>query len=50
MRTINDFPTYGMISGWMTSGRLVCPICMERTKTFSLTHSHKNLSLLVSIA
>jgi len=41
MWTINDFPAYGMLSGWMNFGRLVCPICMERTKAFSLTHSHK---------
>jgi len=41
MWTINDFPTYGTFSGWMTSGRLICPICMERTKTFPLNHSHK---------
>jgi len=25
----------------MTSGRLSSPICMERTKTFYLSHSHK---------
>ncbi|XP_068504318.1 uncharacterized protein [Phaseolus vulgaris] len=41
MWTINDFPAYGMLSGWMTSGRLSCPICMERTKAFYLSHSHK---------
>jgi len=41
MWKINDFPTYGMLSGWMTLGRLACPICMERTKAFSLNHSHK---------
>jgi len=41
MWTINDFPTYGMLSGWMTSGRFACLICMERTKAFSLSHSHK---------
>jgi len=40
MWTINDFLAYGMLSGWMTSGRLACPICMERTKAFSLSHSH----------
>jgi len=41
MWTINDFPTCGMLSGWMTLGRLACPICMERTKALSLNHSHK---------
>jgi len=29
MWTINDFPTYGMLSGWGTHGRLACPHCME---------------------
>jgi len=41
MWTINDFPAYDMLSGCMTSGRLACPICMERTKAFYLSHSHK---------
>ena len=41
MRTINDFPAYGMFWGWMTSGRFACPICMERTKAFYLSHRHK---------
>ena len=25
MCTINDFPTYGMLFGWGTNGRLTCP-------------------------
>ena len=25
MWTINDFPTYGMLFGWGTNGRLTCP-------------------------
>ncbi|RDX99034.1 hypothetical protein CR513_17969, partial [Mucuna pruriens] len=41
MWTINDFPAYGMLSGWTTVGRLGCPICMERTKVFTLKHNHK---------
>jgi len=41
MWTINDFPAYDMLSGWMTSVRLAFPICMERTKAFYLSHSHK---------
>jgi len=32
MWTINDFPTYGMLSGWSTSGRLACPYCMNNSK------------------
>ncbi|XP_058784647.1 uncharacterized protein LOC131659476 [Vicia villosa] len=27
--TINYFPAYGMLSGWMTMGKLACPICMD---------------------
>ncbi|KAL1299879.1 hypothetical protein AAHE18_18G139200 [Arachis hypogaea] len=41
MWTINDFPAYGMLSGWMTQGRLSCPICMEDTKSFTLSHGGK---------
>ena len=36
MWTINDFPIYGMLSGWGTHGRLACPYCMEDTKAFSV--------------
>ena len=39
--TINDFPAYGMLSGWSTHGRLSCPYCMERTKAFQLQHGGK---------
>ncbi|XP_052198317.1 uncharacterized protein LOC127805607 [Diospyros lotus] len=39
--TINDFPAYGMLSGWMTSGRLACPYCMENTKAFNLKYGGK---------
>ncbi|XP_027187217.1 uncharacterized protein [Cicer arietinum] len=39
--TIIDFPAYGMLSGWMTMGKLACPICMENTKAFTLQHSRK---------
>ncbi|XP_057718959.1 uncharacterized protein LOC130933375 isoform X2 [Arachis stenosperma] len=41
MWTINDFPAYGMLSGWMTQGRLSCLICMEDTKSFTLSHGGK---------
>ncbi|XP_061348406.1 uncharacterized protein LOC133293820 [Gastrolobium bilobum] len=41
MWTINDFPAYGMLSGWQTMGKLACPICMDKCKGFSLQHSHK---------
>jgi len=29
MWTINDFPAYGMVSGWSMYGKLACPYCME---------------------
>jgi hypothetical protein len=32
MWTINDFPAYGMVSGWSTLGKLACPYCMENNK------------------
>jgi len=41
MWTINDFPAYGMLSGWMTAGKLACPICMEHTKAFRLKYGGK---------
>nr|KYP46574.1 hypothetical protein KK1_031804 [Cajanus cajan] len=39
--TINDFPTYGILSGWSTVGRLGCPIFMDKSKAFSLKNSRK---------
>ena len=39
--TINDFPAYGMLSGWSTAGILGCPICMERSKSIRLKHEKK---------
>ncbi|RDX66632.1 hypothetical protein CR513_54582, partial [Mucuna pruriens] len=39
--TINDFPAYEMLFGWTTVERLGCPICIERTKAFTLKHIHK---------
>ncbi|XP_028774325.1 uncharacterized protein LOC114731348 [Neltuma alba] len=39
--TINDFPAYGMLSGWMTMGRLSCSICMENSKAFQLKYGRK---------
>ncbi|XP_075074775.1 uncharacterized protein LOC142162330 [Nicotiana tabacum] len=42
MRTINDFPAYGMLSEWSTAGKLACPTCMEETKAFTLKHGGKN--------
>jgi hypothetical protein len=39
--TINDFPTYRMLSGWSTEERLACPYCMEHTKSFQLQFGGK---------
>ncbi|XP_057418581.1 uncharacterized protein LOC130712785 [Lotus japonicus] len=39
--TINDFPAYGMLSGWSTAGKLACPYCMNQSKAFWLKHGVK---------
>jgi hypothetical protein len=41
MWTINDFPAYGMVSGWSTHGKLACPYYMENNKAFTLTNGGK---------
>jgi len=41
MWTINDFPAYGMLSGWSTHGKLPCPYCMENNKAFTLANRGK---------
>ncbi|GAU32074.1 hypothetical protein TSUD_53420 [Trifolium subterraneum] len=41
MWTINDFPAYGMLSGWSTHGKLACPHCMKHTKAFYLKEGGK---------
>jgi hypothetical protein len=41
MWTINDFPAYGMLSGWSTHGKLACPYCMENNKAFTLANEDK---------
>jgi hypothetical protein len=41
MWTINDFPAYGMVSGWSTHGKLAYPYCMENNKAFTLTNGGK---------
>ncbi|KAM3378772.1 hypothetical protein P3S68_011185 [Capsicum galapagoense] len=42
MWTTNDFPAYGIMSGWSTVGKLTCSCCMEDTKAFTLKHRGKN--------
>ncbi|KAH7862248.1 hypothetical protein Vadar_002030 [Vaccinium darrowii] len=39
--TINDFPAYGMLSGWSTKGKLACPICNKDTCSLTLKHGQK---------
>lgn len=39
--TINNFLAYGMLSGWHTSDRLECSICMEVSKAFYLKNNLK---------
>jgi len=41
MWTINDFPAYGMVSGWSTHEKLACPYYMENNKAFTLTNGGK---------
>jgi hypothetical protein len=41
MWTINDFPAYGMLSGWSTHGKLACPYCIENSKAFTLANGGK---------
>ncbi|CAM8934495.1 unnamed protein product [Rhodiola kirilowii] len=41
MWTVSDFPTYAMLSGWSTQGKLGCPCCMDETKTFVLKNGRK---------
>ena len=42
MWTINDFPAYGMLSGWGTQEKLAYPYCMDDTKAFRLHYGGKN--------
>ena len=39
--TISDFPTYSMLFGWSTAGKLACPHCMEYSDAFSLPNGCK---------
>ncbi|XP_025621653.1 uncharacterized protein [Arachis hypogaea] len=40
---INDFPTYAMLSGWSTKGKLACPCCNKNTSSLQLKHSRKTV-------
>jgi len=48
MWIINDFPAYGMLSGWSTHEKLACPYCMENNKAFTLTNGGKAFFFLLS--
>ena len=39
--TINDFPTYGNLSGYSVKGHHACPICEEDTSYIQLKHGRK---------
>ncbi|KAK0583399.1 hypothetical protein LWI29_036516 [Acer saccharum] len=41
MWTVNDFPAYAYMSGWITKGRLACPCCAKKTDHFSLANGSK---------
>jgi hypothetical protein len=49
MWTINNFPAYGMVSGWSTHGKLEFSYCMENNKTFTLTNGGKASFFTVTI-
>lgn len=39
--TINDFPTYGNLSGWSIKGFLACPTCNKETSYMWLAKKWK---------
>ncbi|XP_020094140.1 uncharacterized protein LOC109714114 [Ananas comosus] len=39
--TINDFPAYGNLSGWVNKGKLACPLCNKDTHSTSLKYGGK---------
>jgi len=40
--TIDDFPTYAMLSGWSTKGKFACPYCHKHTDYLWLRHGKKH--------
>lgn len=38
---VDNYPVYGMLSGWSTAGKFCCPYCMNKSKAFRLKHSRK---------
>jgi len=49
MWTINDFPAYGMVSGWSTHRKLASPYCMKNNKAFTLTNGGKAFFFTVTV-
>jgi hypothetical protein len=49
MWNINDFPAYGMISGWSIHGKLACSYYMENNKAFTLTNGGKASFFTVTV-
>ena len=43
--TINDFPAYGNLSGYIVKGHKACPICQEDTNFYQLQHGRKTVYL-----
>jgi len=41
MWTINDFPVYGMTSGWSTHEKLACSYYIKNNKAFTLANDGK---------
>ncbi|KAL0297753.1 UNVERIFIED_CONTAM: hypothetical protein Sradi_6827400 [Sesamum radiatum] len=41
MWTVNYLSTYGMASGWSTTGIMGCPVCMEDTRASHQQHGRK---------
>ncbi|KAL0416718.1 UNVERIFIED_CONTAM: hypothetical protein Slati_3503700 [Sesamum latifolium] len=50
MWTVNDLPTYGLVSGWSTAGIMGCPICMDDTRAFHLQHDRRRATLTATDA
>ena len=40
--TINDFPAYGMLSGWSTKGKFACPYCNKDIDYLWLKYGSKH--------
>ena len=45
--TVNDFPAYGMLSGWSTHGALSCPVCQDQLRGAYLQYGRKCRGLIV---